>query len=79
MASESVSDVGHVRGDTKHKGRFVPYYRVTLLGRAAPAAVWSAATGGAREWELVAEFTEIESGKRPDRTKAALAAANGGA
>jgi DNA invertase Pin-like site-specific DNA recombinase len=64
---------------TKHSGRFVAYYRVSTarqgksgLGlEAQRQAVEEHLNGG--KWQLVAEFTEIESGKRSDRTKLAEA------
>jgi DNA invertase Pin-like site-specific DNA recombinase len=59
----------------RHNGRFVAYYRVSTArqGRsglgleAQQQAVREHLNGG--KWELVAEFTEIESGKRSDRPK----------
>src|ERR1051325_5627569 len=56
-----------------HQGRFVAYYRVSTerqgqsgLGLDAQRdAVENYLNGG--RWSLVAEFTEIESGKRHDR------------
>jgi len=64
-------------------GKFVAYYRVSTdkqgksgLGlEAQRAAVLGYLNGGA--WELVEEFTEVESGKKNDRPQlaAALAAA----
>jgi DNA invertase Pin-like site-specific DNA recombinase len=59
----------------KHNGRFVAYYRVSTArqGRsglgleAQQQAVREHLNGG--KWELVAEFTEVESGKRSDRPK----------
>lgn len=66
-----------------HRGKFVAYYRVSTavqgrsgLGLAAQkAAVRQRLDGG--KWQLVGEFTEIESGKRVRRPQleAALAAA----
>ena len=55
------------------EGRFVAYYRVSTekqgrsgLGlEAQRGAVEAFLNGGS--WKLVAEFTEIESGKRADR------------
>ena len=60
-------------------GRFVAYYRVSTArqGRsglgleAQRAAVSDHLNGGS--WRLVAEFTEVESGKRSDRPKLAEA------
>jgi DNA invertase Pin-like site-specific DNA recombinase len=62
-----------------HRGRFVPYYRVSTdrqgksgLGlEAQQKAVSDYLNGGT--WELVGEFTEIESGKRADRPELAKA------
>jgi hypothetical protein len=59
----------------KHSGRFVAYYPVSTArqGRsglgleAKQQAVREHLNGG--KWELVAEFTEVESGKRSDRPK----------
>ena len=56
-----------------HRGNFVAYYRVSTdkqgksgLGlEAQRKAVTEYLDGG--DWELVAEFTEIESGKKSDR------------
>ena len=64
---------------TKHTGGFVAYYRVSTArqGRsglgleAQRQAVQEHLNGG--NWRLVAEFTEIESGKRSDRPKLAEA------
>jgi DNA invertase Pin-like site-specific DNA recombinase len=63
----------------KHTGRFIAYYRVSTarqgksgLGlEAQRAAVREHLNGGS--WKLVAEFTEVESGKRSDRPKLAEA------
>ena len=60
---------------TMTKGRFVAYYRVSTdrLGRsglgleAQQEAVRQHLNGGS--WELIAEVTEIESGKRNDRPR----------
>ena len=57
------------------EGRFVAYYRVSTdrqgqsgLGlEAQRAAVMSYLNGG--DWKLVAEFTEVESGKHSDRAQ----------
>jgi DNA invertase Pin-like site-specific DNA recombinase len=62
-------------------GKFVAYYRVSTqrqgasgLGlEAQQAAVRAHLNGG--NWKIVAEFTEIESGKRSDRPKLAEALA----
>ncbi len=62
-----------------HSGKFIAYYRVSTdkqgksgLGLDAQRrAVADYLNGGA--WELVAEFTEIESGKRSDRPELDLA------
>jgi len=66
-----------------HSGGFVCYYRVSTgkqgksgLGvEAQRAAVAAYLNGG--NWKIVAEFTEVESGRRPDRPELdkALAAA----
>ena len=67
----------------QHSGKFIAYYRVSTgkqgksgLGiEAQRAAVASYLNGG--DWLIVAEFTEVESGKRSDRPalEQALAAA----
>src|SRR5215831_21402287 len=65
--------------NAKHTGRFVAYYRVSTarqgksgLGlEAQRAAVSDHLNGGS--WQLLAEFTEVESGKRSDRPKLAEA------
>lgn len=67
----------------RHNGKFVTYYRVSTgkqgksgLGiEAQRAAVAAYLNGG--DWTIVAEFTEVESGKRSDRPalEQALAAA----
>jgi DNA invertase Pin-like site-specific DNA recombinase len=56
-----------------HAGRFVAYYRVSTakqgrsgLGREAQEASVKAHLNGGR-WKLIAEFAEVESGKRSDR------------
>ena len=62
-------------------GKFVAYYRVSTdqqgrsgLGlEAQRKAVADHLNGGA--WDLVAEFTEVESGKRNDRPQLAAAMA----
>jgi DNA invertase Pin-like site-specific DNA recombinase len=64
-----------------HTGRFVAYYRVSTAkqGRsglgleAQQAAVQTYLNGG--RWKLIAEFTEVESGKRKDRPQLAAALA----
>jgi DNA invertase Pin-like site-specific DNA recombinase len=61
------------------EGRFVAYYRVSTQGQgrsglgleAQRKAVGDFLDGG--HWKLIAEFTEIESGKRSDRPKLAEA------
>jgi DNA invertase Pin-like site-specific DNA recombinase len=58
-----------------HTGKFIAYYRVSTQrqGRSGlglevqRAAVTDYLNGG--RWKLVAEFTEVESGKRSDRPK----------
>src|SRR5215470_17132043 len=65
----------------KHGGNFVAYYRVSTqrqgrsgLGlEAQQEAVRNHLNGG--DWRIVAEFTEVESGKRKDRPKLADALA----
>ena len=65
--------------NAKHSGRYVAYYRVSTArqGRsglgleAQRQAVGGHLNGG--NWRLVAEFTEVESGKRSDRPKLAEA------
>lgn len=64
-----------------HTGKFIAYYRVSTIkqGRsglgleAQQAAVQAHLNGG--RWKLIAEFTEVESGKRRDRPKLAEALA----
>ena len=66
-------------------GKFIAYYRVSTerqgrsgLGlEAQRAAVANYLDGG--DWRIVAEFTEVESGRRSDRPELdkALAAARG--
>ena len=66
---------------TAHRGKFVAYYRVSTSkqGRsglgldAQRKAVLDYLNGGS--WELVAEFTEIESGRKSDRPELAKALA----
>jgi DNA invertase Pin-like site-specific DNA recombinase len=66
---------------TAHRGKFVAYYRVSTdkqgksgLGlEAQRKAVVDYLNGGT--WELMAEFTEIESGKKSDRPELAKALA----
>jgi DNA invertase Pin-like site-specific DNA recombinase len=56
-----------------NQGGFVAYYRVSTVRQgksglgieAQRAAVASYLNGG--EWNIVADFTEVESGKRSDR------------
>jgi DNA invertase Pin-like site-specific DNA recombinase len=63
----------------KHAGKFIAYYRVSTqkqgksgLGLDAQrAAVMEHLNGG--RWKLIAEITEIETGKRADRPKLAEA------
>ena len=66
--------------NAQHRGRFVAYYRVSTrwqgrsrLGglEAQRTAVMDYLNGGS--WELVGEFTEIESGKHSDRPELAKA------
>jgi DNA invertase Pin-like site-specific DNA recombinase len=64
---------------TAHRGKFVAYYRVSTSGQgqsglgleAQREAVLNYLNGGS--WELVGEFTEIESGKHADRPQLAAA------
>jgi DNA invertase Pin-like site-specific DNA recombinase len=64
-----------------HRGKFVAYYRVSTdrqgqsgLGlEAQRSAVLTYLDGGS--WTMVAEFTEVESGKRADRPQLAAALA----
>jgi DNA invertase Pin-like site-specific DNA recombinase len=66
---------------TAHWGKFVGYYRVSTdrqgksgLGlEAQRAAVRDYLNGGT--WKLIAEYTEVESGKRSDRPQLAVALA----
>ena len=62
----------------KHRGKFVAYYRVSTkrqgasgLGLEAQRQVVQQHLNGG-DWDLVAEFTEIESGKRSDRRRPEL-------
>jgi DNA invertase Pin-like site-specific DNA recombinase len=65
--------------NTRHSGRCVAYYRVSTArqGRsglgleAQRQAVGEHLNGG--NWKLVADFTEVESGKRSDRPRLAEA------
>ena len=67
----------------EHTGKYVAYYRVSTVQQgvsglgldAQKAAVASYLNGG--DWQMVAEYVEIESGKRSDRPQlqAAIAAA----
>lgn len=65
--------------NAKHSGRFIAYYRVSTerqgrsgLGlEAQREAVAQHLNGG--DWRIVAEFVEVESGKRSDRPKLAQA------
>lgn len=61
-----------------HRGKFVAYYRVSTkrqgasgLGLAAQRQMVEAHLNGGA-WELIAEFTEAESGKRTDRRRPEL-------
>jgi DNA invertase Pin-like site-specific DNA recombinase len=64
-----------------HRGRFVAYYRVSTAeqGRsglgldAQQAAVLNYLNGGT--WQLVGEFTEVESGRKTERPELAKALA----
>ena len=70
-----------ITGDEMANGRFVAYYRVSTdrqgasgLGlEAQQAAVVGYLNGG--HWELVADFTEVESGRKNDRPELAKALA----
>lgn len=62
----------------KHRGKFVAYYRVSTkrqgasgLGLEAQRQVVQQHLNGG-DWDLVAEFTEMESGKRSDRRRPEL-------
>jgi DNA invertase Pin-like site-specific DNA recombinase len=76
IKSEDLSD--RTRGK-RHSGKYVAYYRVSTdrqgssgLGLGAQReAVLDYLDGG--KWTLVAEFTEVESGKRADRPELAKA------
>jgi DNA invertase Pin-like site-specific DNA recombinase len=65
--------------NSAHTGRFVAYYRVSTARQGKSGLGLEAQREAVREhlnggnWELVAEFTEIESGKRSDRPKLAEA------
>ena len=64
-----------------HRGKFVAYYRVSTdrqgqsgLGlEAQRSAVLNYLDGGS--WTMIAEFTEVESGKHADRPQLAAALA----
>ena len=65
----------------KHHGEFVTYYRVSTarqgksgLGLAAQKEQVEAFLNGGR-WSIIAEFVEVESGKKADRPKLAEALA----
>ncbi len=65
----------------QHNGKFVAYYRVSTsrqgksgLGLDAQREAVKAYLNGG-DWSIVAEFTEIESGKRSDRPELELALA----
>jgi DNA invertase Pin-like site-specific DNA recombinase len=66
---------------TAHRGKFVAYFRVSTdrqgksgLGlEAQREAVMNYLNGGS--WQLVGEFTEVESGKHSDRPQLAVALA----
>lgn len=70
-----------MQNSTEIRGKFVAYYRVSTeqqghsgLGLAAQKkAVLDYLNGG--QWELIHEFTEVESGKRTDRPELASALA----
>jgi DNA invertase Pin-like site-specific DNA recombinase len=65
--------------NTKHNGRFVAYYRVSTARQGRSGLGLEAQRAAVRDhlsgdsWRLVAEFTEVESGKRSDRPKLAEA------
>lgn len=78
---QGTSKKAYNRYMTKHSAKFVAYYRVSTdkqgirgLGIAAQeTAVRDYLNGG--HWELVGQFTEVESGKRNDRPELAKALA----
>src|SRR5258708_36641533 len=77
MSVDYVVKLGSKRMATESTGNFVAYYRVSTqrqgrsgLGlEAQQEAVQNRLNGG--NWRIVAEFTEIASGKRKDRPKLA--------
>jgi hypothetical protein len=64
---------------TAHTGKFVAYYRVSTQRQGRSGLGLEAQQGAVRDylnggdWRLVAELTEVESGKRSDRPKLAKA------
>jgi DNA invertase Pin-like site-specific DNA recombinase len=63
----------------KHLGKFVAYYRVSTARQGRSGLGLEAQQSAVREhlnggrWKLIAEITEIETGKRVDRPKLAEA------
>jgi DNA invertase Pin-like site-specific DNA recombinase len=66
---------------SKHSGKFVAYYRVSTQRQGRSGLGLEAQRSAVRDhlnegtWRVVAEFTEVESGKRKDRPKLAEALA----
>jgi DNA invertase Pin-like site-specific DNA recombinase len=65
--------------DGVHSGKFVAYYRVSTIRQGRSGLGLEAQQNAVREhlnggrWKLIAEITEIETGKRADRPKLAEA------
>jgi resolvase-like protein len=63
--------------NAQHTGRYIAYYRVSTARQGRSGLGLEAQRQAVREhldggrWKLVAEFTEVESGKRSDRPKLA--------
>jgi DNA invertase Pin-like site-specific DNA recombinase len=65
-------------------GKVIVYYRVSTahqgiggLGIEAQRTAVQAYLYGGGDWEIIAEFTEVESGRRSDRPPAAKGAGEG--